>query len=159
MPNRWRPTRWLLVCGRGLCYKYCRIPLSLFKRKITLHFRQQKWLDKPLVQVQEAVKTMCKIFLKWSQSLAQSHFEVRALLLICLPCVISHMLCKMPGPRTIHFSPSVISRCVQGTAQLQTLLLSLLVSQNLHLAVFEHEYFLWLFCGSFSKYSEQFKNT
>lgn len=51
VPNRWRPTRWLLVCGKVLCYKYCRIPLSLLKRKIALHFRQQKWLDKPLVHM------------------------------------------------------------------------------------------------------------
>lgn len=46
------------VGGKVLCYKYCRTPLSLLKRNIALHCRRQKWLDKPLVHVQETVKTM-----------------------------------------------------------------------------------------------------
>lgn len=149
------------VGGKVLCYKYCRTLLSLLKRKIALHFRRQKWLDKPLVHVQETVKTVWKIFLKWRRSLAQSGVEVKALVSICLLCIISHMLCKIPQApdHSFFFFSPVISRCAQGTTQPQTSVLSLLVSQNLHLEGFEYERFLWLFCGSFSKYSKQFKNT
>lgn len=160
MQNTWRPTRLLSAGGNGLCYKHCRTPLPL-KRKIASHFRmQQKWLDKSLVLVQET-ETMGEIFLKWRQSLALSQVEAKVRVWIFLPCISSPALGKNPpiqDQAIIHFFPW-ISRYVQGTTRLQTFLLSLLVSQNLHLAVFEYECFLWLFCGSFSKYSKQLKNT
>ena len=94
--------------------------------------------------------------------MAGSQVEVQARVSIGLARGASHMLCKLPLPMTgesFIFFPPVISRCVQGTAEPQTFLLSLLVVQNLHLAIFDYECFLWLFCGSRSKYSKQFKNT
>lgn len=95
----------LLVGGQVLGYKYRRTPLSPLQRKIASRLRQQEWLDKPFVRVQ-GTENNVKIFLTWSQRLAQPRCEVKALALICFLEFLSHMLGKILRP-PIHscFTP------------------------------------------------------
>ena len=158
--NTWRTTRLLSVGGKVLCYKYCRSPLS-FKRKTCIAFqttemagqvfsscaRNWKQCERFSLNGDRAWPGLTLKFKPWSELAFHVLFLIR------------YMQGSPAQDRgIIHFFP-VILRCVQGTTQPQTFLLSLLVIQNLHLAVFDYECFLWLFCGSCSKYSKQFKNT